>query len=119
LKTKFISTDEFSNMIDQMEIKQTEIRIKNENLFNLISKLDQSQLLEIVQPSLGNPPTITTFGACQEGCMDQVSSDIDNLDQSYSLLYFQYPLLSYFIDIAYWSNYEDIVGDFNSCMSSC
>jgi len=118
-QTNFSSVEDFVLLMNDMIAKNSIVENNNKTLFMFIEKLDSAHFLEVIQPSLGVLPTITTFGACADGCMDSCSSTLDNIESGYGAMHAQYPYLSSLIDAMYWISYENAIDSFNGCMSSC
>lgn len=125
--TNFISTQEFNTMIDSMEEKYRIVIQRNQQVFALMQLADETQLFEIIQPSLGTLPVLTVNSGCANGCMDSASSSIDNLDIMYASSIVTYSTLvpefhQYIrplLDASYWSNFQGIVDNLNSCLAGC
>lgn len=120
-KTKFTSKEEFSEILDNLVLKQSILMTKNSELYSYLAHADEKQTIEIMQPSLATPPNVTTNGTCADGCMDQCELDICANNYVHSLNYglgdneFAYALA----DSIYWSQMTWIIGSFNNCLSNC
>lgn len=122
-KTKFTSTTEFGNILDNMESKYSTVRQNNELLFSYMNKADEIQLLEIIKPSLGTIPTVTTFGACVDSCISDFEFGLNGLDWSRANNFGYTGPMNAFIaastEALYWSLYRQQLLFFNNCMIPC
>lgn len=120
-KTKFSSSDEFSNMIDDMIAKNTILESKNAILFSYLDNADQDQFLEIVQPSLAIMPTVTTFSSCTNQCISDYNDAENGNEWAYANNYgightnFAHNMAT----SIYWIRVKSIIDSFSACVGSC
>lgn len=119
-RTNFVSIQEFEMMIDSMEEKYRIIMARNQQVFSLMQNADESQFLEIVEPSLGSLPVLTVNSDCADSCMNTASSAIDSLDADYrSETQSGNPWRIIVAVLTYWSSFESIVDNLNGCLANC
>lgn len=120
-KTKFISKEEFSEILDNLVLKQSILMTKNSELYSYLAHAEEQQIIQILQPSLATPPNIVTTSSCADECMDQCELDINANNYVHSINYgmgdtaFAYALS----DSIYWSQMTWIIGSYNNCLSNC
>lgn len=122
-KTNFTSIIEFSDTQDEMVARYAAVMDNNQVLFSILSKVDKEQLIEIIRPSLGTVPIVTSFNACQNGCMSDCEFSLNGLEFSRSMNFGMGFSNNAFIlasvEAMYYSQYASIAIEFNTCYSAC
>jgi hypothetical protein len=121
-RTAFTSISAFESSLDNMVAKQANLRAKNVSLYKFMDNSDADQWLSIVQPSLGVPPIPNITNSCSDGCMNDCSQTLDNIEQGTAFnqaMYGGNAFTDAIIDAMYWSMFESAVDDLNSCLAGC
>ena len=122
-KTQFTSTTEFSEMLDNMTYHQSTLMDKNKDLYIYLDSADSEQVLEIIKPSLGTTPTVTTFGACADSCISDFEFGLNGLNWSRANNFgYTGPMNAFIIantEALYWDLYSQQLLFFNNCMIPC
>ena len=120
--TKFASVEDFERSLDDMITKQSVLMSNNTEIYSYLDNAEPDQILEIIEPSLGLPPTLYEVNSCSDGCINTCFNSLDVLDSVTALQYAassNHPFMWSIINAQYWAAFKVIVDNLNSCISNC